>query len=405
LKIEGVTGLGNLARVREPLTGSILALLVLLQFGCGGASGGAPPRGSGGTSPAPAASAAAGARIGLAHVATLSSPTAMAIRNGDSSLYFIEQGGRVRRLRDGQLQSQAALDISEMVRSGGELGLLGIAFSPDGGYVYLDYTDTNSDTRIVEYTMRGGEVDRASRRELLFVKQPYPNHKGGQLAFGPDGDLYIGLGDGGSQGDPHDNGQSLRALLGKILRISPRPSGGKPYGIPADNPFVGRTDALPEIWAYGLRNPWRFSFDSATGDLWIADVGQDKWEEIDHQPAGSRGGQNYGWNRLEGTHPYHGQAPANAVPPVVEYSHDGGACSVTGGYVYRRSAIATLSGSYVYGDYCAGWIDALPVGGGSVGQPRQLGLHVSQLSSFGVDQAGALYALSLDGPVYRLVPA
>ena len=247
-------------------------------------------------------------------------------------------------------------------------------------------------------------MDQSSRRELLFVKQPYPNHNGGQLAFGPDGDLYIGLGDGGSEGDPHDNGQSLRTLLGKILRISPRPAGGKPYGIPPGNPFAGRGDAQPEIWAYGLRNPWRFSFDPATGDLWIADVGQDSWEEIDRQPGGSSGGQNYGWNRLEGTHPYHGQPPSGTVPPVVEYSHDGGACSVTGGYVYRGSALPELRGSYLYGDYCAGWLAAVATSGDSVSQPRQLGVRVPQLSSFGVDQAGAIYALSLDGPIYRLVP-
>jgi glucose/arabinose dehydrogenase len=391
--------------VRRLVAGSITGVMVLLQLACGQAGGaGTPPGRAVTANPSPASTDLAGAHLRLSEVATASSPTGMAVRNGDSAIYFIEQGGRVRRFHDGQLDGQPVLDISQMLKSGGEQGLLGIAFSPDGGYMYLDYTDTDGNTRIVEYAVRGG-VDQSSRRELLFVKQPYSNHNGGQLAFGPDGDLYIGLGDGGSEGDPHDNGQSLRTLLGKILRISPRPAGGKPYGIPPGNPFAGRSEALPEIWAYGLRNPWRFSFDSATGDLWIGDVGQDSWEEIDRQPAGGGGGQNYGWNRLEGTHPYHGQAPSGAVPPVVEYSHDGGACSVTGGYVYRGSTLPELRGSYLYGDYCAGWLAAVATSGDNVSQPRQLGVRVPQLSSFGVDQAGAIYALSLDGPIYRLVPA
>jgi glucose/arabinose dehydrogenase len=377
---------------------SVALLAGCSQSGSAGSTTGAPtPSGS------PAAGDLAGARVALTQVAKLDSPTGMAVRQGDPALYFIEQPGRVRRLHGEQMEAQPALDISHMVRSGGEQGLLGIAFSPDGAYMYLDFTDTNGDTHVIEYAMRSNNIDSSTRRGVLFVKQPYPNHNGGQLAFGPDGYLYIGLGDGGSAGDPQGNGQSLRTLLGKILRISPRPSSGKPYGIPQDNPFVGRSDALPEIAAYGLRNPWRFSFDSATGDLWIGDVGQNDWEEVDHQRAGSHGGQNYGWNRLEATHPYKGQRLANAVPPVVEYSHDGGNCSITGGYVYRGSALPALRGAYLYGDYCGGWIAAVAVDGDSMSQPKQLGLHVSQLSSFGVDQSGAIYAMSLDGPIYRLV--
>ncbi|HZC99276.1 MAG TPA: PQQ-dependent sugar dehydrogenase [Actinomycetes bacterium] len=344
------------------------------------------------------------ARVRLDLVARLSSPVGMAVRKGDPALYVIEQSGRLRALRDGKLDPTPVLDVSSLVASGGERGLLGIAFSPDGRYLYLDYTDVDGNTHVAEFAMRGARPDQASRRNLLTVQQPFSNHNGGQLAFGPDGHLYIALGDGGSAGDPSGNGQSLDALLGKILRISPRPSGGRPYGIPPDNPFVGRSGARPEIWDYGLRNPWRFSFDPATGDLWIADVGQGAWEEIDREPAG-RGGRNYGWNRLEGSHRYQGDAPSGAVAPVIEYSHQGGACTVIGGSVYRGKAIPDLVGAYLYGDYCAGWIRAAPVSDGRVGDSRDLGINVRSLTSFGVDQRGELYALSQAGGVYRIVPA
>jgi glucose/arabinose dehydrogenase len=374
------------------------ALAAALLAGC---AGGAPSQPAARpASPGPSAPAAGGG-VRLVEVARFSSPVAMATRQGDPALYVVEQVGHVRRVVDGRLDAQPALDITRLVRSGGEQGLLGIAFPADGRHVYLDYTDSNGDTRIVEYAMSGTGIDAGSRRELLFIKQPYANHNGGQLAFGRDGDLYIGMGDGGSAGDPLENGQSLQSLLGKILRISPAAAGGRPYGIPSDNPFVSRQGARPEIWAYGLRNPWRFSFDPATGDLWIADVGQNAWEEIDRQPGGSAGGRNYGWNRLEGTHPYKGSAPPGAVPPVIEYGHDGGACTVIGGSVYRGSAVPSLQGSYVYGDYCAGWIAAAPVRSGSVGESRRLEVSVPNLSSFGVDQAGELYAMSTNGPLYR----
>jgi glucose/arabinose dehydrogenase len=343
-------------------------------------------------------------RVRLSQVASLTSPVGMTTRKGDPAVYLIEQRGTVRALRNGKLDPTPLLDVSTLTRAGGERGLLGIAFSPDGRYLYLDYTDTNGDTHVAEFAMRGGRPDGASRRNVLTVAQPYPNHNGGQLAFGPDGYLYIALGDGGSAGDPHGYGQSLGTLLGKILRISPRPSGGRPYGIPPDNPFVRRAGARPEIWDYGLRNPWRFSFDAATGDLWIGDVGQDTWEEIDHEPA-RRGGRNYGWNRLEGSHPYQGEAPSGAVAPVLEYSHQDGGCTVIGGFVYRGKAIPDLAGAYLYGDYCGGWVRAAPVGDGSVGDSRDLGLRLRALTSFGVDQRGEPYALSQAGPVYRIVGA
>ncbi len=349
----------------------------------------------------PATGDLAKARVRLQEVTRLDAPVGMALRRGDSGIYLIEQTGRVRVLRGGRTDPKPVLDLSSQIRSGGEQGLLGIAFSPDGRYLYLDYTDTNGDTHIAEFAMRGDRPDPGSQRNVLTVDQPFANHNGGQLAFGPDRHLYIALGDGGSAGDPNGNGQSLDTLLGKILRIDPRPSGGQPYGVPRDNPFVDRAGARPEIWDYGLRNPWRFSFDPATRDLWIADVGQGDWEEVDHEPAG-RGGRNYGWNRLEGSHRFSGSPPAGAVGPVVEYDHSGGACTVIGGSVYRGGAIPDLRGAYLYGDYCLGWVKAVSAGD-RVGQPRDLGVNVASLTSFGTDQRGELYALSGAGPVYRIV--
>jgi glucose/arabinose dehydrogenase len=340
------------------------------------------------------------ARVRLQEVARLDAPVGMALRRGDSGVYFIEQTGRVRVLRDGGMDPAPVLDVSRQIKAGGEQGLLGIAFSPDGRYLYLDYTDTPGDTHVAEFAMRGNRPDPGSQRNLLTVDQPFANHNGGQLAFGPDRLLYVALGDGGGAGDPNGNGQSLGTLLGKILRIDPRPSGGRPYGIPRDNPFVDRSGARPEIWDFGLRNPWRFSFDPATRDLWIADVGQGGWEEIDHERAGL-GGRNYGWNRLEGSHRFQGSPPAGAVGPVLEYDHDGGACTVIGGSVYRGRAIPELRGAYLYGDYCLGWVKAVTAG--RVGEPRDLGIKVPSLTSFGTDRRGELLALSGGGQVFRIV--
>jgi glucose/arabinose dehydrogenase len=344
------------------------------------------------------------ARVRLVQVATLEQPVAMAVRPGDEALYLVEQVGRVRAIRDGRLDPTPVVDIADQVTAGGEQGLLGLAFSPDGAYLYLHYTDENGDHEIAELAMRGQRADPGSQRSVLHLEDPYGNHNGGQLAFGPDRRLYIAFGDGGGGGDPEGNGQDLGALLGKILRIDPRPGGGRPYRVPGDNPFVDRDGARPEIWDYGLRNPWRFSFDPATGDLWIGDVGQNAWEEINHEPAGS-GGRNYGWNRREGRHAFNGgERPDGAVDPVIEYGREGGACTVIGGYVYRGQRIRGLRGAYLYGDYCAGWVRAARVPGGRVAEQRDLGLDVPGLSSFGVDQSGELYALSLGGEVYRIAP-
>jgi glucose/arabinose dehydrogenase len=296
------------------------------------------------------------------------------------------------------------LDLSGEVSRGGEQGLLGVAFSPDGNLLYVNFTDASGNTNVVEFAMRGGRAVPSSRRLVLFVHQPFANHNGGDLAFGPDGYLYIGLGDGGSEGDPLDNGQRLDTLLGKMLRIDPHPSGRQAYTVPSSNPFVGRAGVRPEIWAYGLRNPWRYSFDRQTGDLWIGDVGQNTWEEIDVQPAGSKGGQNYGWNRMEGNHSFRGSAPSNAVGPVLEYNHSGGGCAVVGDYVYRGSAIPALRGAYLFGDDCLAPIVAVVRAGGRIVQRRTLPIAVSSLSSFGEDRNGELYALSLGGAVYKIVP-
>lgn len=334
-----------------------------------------------------------------------SEPIALAVRAGDQALYVAEKGGLVKAFRDGAVDRTLVLDLSGQVSGGGEQGLLGLAFSAGGDHLYVDYTDSSGDTRVAEYAFTGGRADPGTRRQLLAVDQPFANHNGGQLVSGPDGFLYIGLGDGGSGGDPQGNGQRLDTLLGKILRIDPRPDGSSPYTIPPGNPFVARAGARPEIWAYGLRNPWRFTFDRETDAMWIGDVGQNAYEEVNAVEASAGGGQNYGWNRLEGTHKYAGDPPAGAVAPVHEYSHGDENCSVTGGYVYRGAAMAGLRGSYVFSDYCKGDLLAL-VPTGASGQLRSvaLGITLDAVVSFGEDASGEVYVLSLSSGVHRLEP-
>jgi glucose/arabinose dehydrogenase len=342
-------------------------------------------------------------RIRLEQVATLEQPLAMAVRERDSALYVAQKTGKVVAIRAARTVDRVpVLDLSDEVSLGGEQGLLGLAFAPGGGELYVNYTDTNGDTHVTGFAMRGDRADPATRRDILVVEQPYSNHNGGNLVFGPDGFLYVGLGDGGSGGDPHGNGQSLSTLLGKMLRIDPQLSGEAPFRIPADNPFVGRADARPAIWAYGLRNPWRYSFDRLTGDLWIGDVGQTEWEEVDVQLAGSSGGENYGWNILEGSHPFFGDELPDGVTPIYEYSHAEGGCTVIGGYVYRGESIPALDGAYLFGDLCIGEIEALRVESGRVTGYAPLGPVVENLSSFGEDADGELYAMSLSGGVYRI---
>jgi glucose/arabinose dehydrogenase len=393
-----------------------IAVAILLAPACGGGGSTAassppsPAQSSSPTTASPPQTPTASPKplpLGSIHlrlrkVATMEVPIAMAVRPGDPAVYVAEKTGRVFALRGAAVGRTPVLDVSVRLSLGSEQGLLGIAFGPDGRHLYADYTDTGGNTHVTQWTFSGGKAQPNTERGILFVRQPYANHNGGQIAFGPDGDLYVALGDGGSEGDPQGNGQNLGTLLGKILRIRPTPGGPKPYVIPNDNPFVRRPGARPEIWAYGLRNPWRFTFDRQTGDLWIGDVGQSAWEEIDVQPEGARGGRNYGWNRTEGDHPYLGAEPANWTRPVFEYSHASGGCAIIGGYVYRGSAIPGLWGAYLFSDNCLGGIAALRLRQGRLASERGMGVKVSSPSSFGQDANGELYLLSLSGPVYRV---
>ena len=317
-----------------------------------------------------------------------------AVPDGGGRLWVVEQAGRIRVARNGALAAAPVLDITSRVSCCGERGLLSVAFPPGFAakrYFYVNYTNRAGNTVIARYRLTADDVaDPASETVVLGVDQPFPNHNGGQLAFGPDGFLYIGMGDGGSGGDPLGNGQGLGTLLGKILRIDVE-SGTQPYAVPPSNPLVGRAGARGEIWAYGLRNPWRFSFDRATRDLYIADVGQNQWEEVNFQPAASRGGENYGWNIMEGAHCF-GSAGCNQqglVLPVAEYEHSQG-CSVTGGFVYRGQRYPALGGIYFYADYCSGRIWGLRRAG--AGWESQVLLETNlSISSFGEDEAGEIY--------------
>ena len=339
----------------------------------------------------------------------LTRPTDLAeIPDGSDLLVVVEQIGTIRVMKKtGELMPEPFIDLTDRVGTNGtERGLLGIGFHPkyaDNGYFYVNYTDRGGNTVVARFTGKPGATgaDPASEKILLQVKQPYPNHNGGGVVFGPDGYLYLSLGDGGSGGDPQNRAQSLSTLLGKILRIDV--DHGDPYTIPADNPFANG-GGLPEIWAYGLRNPWRFSFDKATGDLYIADVGQNLYEEINFVPAGSPDGLNFGWNYREGLHAYKDSVPAGAnfVDPVWEYSHDQG-CSITGGFVYRGQAAPQLQGTYVYSDYCSGRIWGLTRGADGKWTNQVLTEMGASISAFGQDLAGDLYVLEhSEGRVMRL---
>jgi glucose/arabinose dehydrogenase len=344
------------------------------------------------------------AAVGLALqpvVSGLDGPVALAWRAHDPRMYIAEQTGRVRIVNaDGTVAAQPVLTVA--VSHGNEQGLLGLTFSPDGTKLYASYTDPNGDTNIVEYHMRGDVADPSTRRVVLFQKQPAPNHNGGDIVFGPDGMLYIGLGDGGFENDPNHIGQNRSTLLSKILRINPNPSGSAAYTVPADNPFVGQAGTRPETWMWGLRNPWRFSFDRATGDVWIGDVGQDRYEEIDYAKAGESG-INWGWSKREGFHPFNGGSATGTRDPILETRHTDGNCAIVGGYVYRGTAIPALSGVYLFGDNCRSAITGVVARNGRVVQQRDMGIDVEQLTSFGQDPNGELYVVSREGTVSRIV--
>ena len=378
-----------------------------------------------GSAPAPAATGELPAEPGpwneleltLEPIGSFTQPIALTSRPGSNHLWLAERDGRVRlieRTVDTEAgterfvqTTQVVVDITDQVSADGEGGLLGIAFSADGELLYLHYTDTEFDSVVSEMPMGEATADRTAERVLLRVPQPFSNHNGGDLHLGPDGLLYTGLGDGGSGDDPLDSGQDTSTVLGAILRIDPRPSGGAPYTIPGDNPFAGGGGAA-EIWAWGLRNPWRFSFDQATGDLWIGDVGQGRIEEIDFvaNPGDGSPGRaaNFGWNRMEGDEPFSGETPPDHVGPIHTYDHADNRCSVTGGYVYRGPLTPSLSGVYLFADYCSNEIFGLErLADGSVVVERlQLGRAPTNVISFGQGPDGEVYVLEQGGAVSRL---
>ena len=388
--------------------GACLALASLGLAACssgedtGGDTGGAPTSATDGgdgssTSQDTGGSSAATPTVEATIAATLDQPTDLVPRPGDDHLWVAERAGKVRRLavsdegRTLSPEGEPVLDLTGQTTTDSERGLLGIAFSESGDTVFVSYTDPLGDTRLVSYAIEDDVVDVDSRTVLLAVEQPYSNHNGGHVLLGPDGKLWFGLGDGGSGDDPQNRAQDPDTPLGKLLRLDPE--GGD-----------------PEIVISGIRNPWRFSFDT-DGSLWIGDVGQNQWEEVDHLPADEIQGANLGWSALEGTHENsnvdpEGRTGDNPVPPVFEYSHDGGNCSITGGFVYRGTAIASLQGAYLFADYCAGRLRALRLDDdGKLAQEYDLGIDVSAPVSFGADAEGEPYVLSGDGTIVRLVDA
>jgi glucose/arabinose dehydrogenase len=377
-------------------------LITAVMIGCGGSDGATE-----GTVPPPPASG--NGTFGLADIASgLSRPVYLTAAPGDARLFVVEKVGRIRIIKNGSLVATPFLDITSKVNSSGnEQGLLSVAFHPSyatNGFLYVNYTDASGDTRIERYTVSSNPdvANAASAKLVLGVDQPFANHNGGLNLFGPDGMLYIGLGDGGSAGDPQGNGQNKNALLGKLLRIDV--DHGDPYTIPSTNPFVNG-GGRGEVWAYGLRNPWRFSFDKTGNVLFIADVGQNAFEEV-NAVAANRAGVNYGWNIMEAASCYNASScnKTGLEQPVVSYNRDGGTCSVIGGMVYRGSAVPQLAGHFVYADYCAGWIKSFTWTNNALANPTewQTSAH-GNITSFGQDASGEMYILSENGHVYKIV--
>jgi glucose/arabinose dehydrogenase len=377
-------------------------ILALAASGCGSQFDNETPDPPSGTEP-----------VALQLVASgLSFPLYLTAPDDDARLFIVEKGGTIRIVKAGSLLPSPFLDISGQVSTGREQGLLGLAFHPQyatNGRFIVHYTDPAGDTRVSGFRVSPDPdvVDPASEVPILAEDQPFANHNGGQVLFGPDGYLYIMLGDGGSSDDPGGRGQSLADLLGSILRVEPLDGGG--YAVPPDNPFVSTAGARPEIWSYGLRNPWRADFDPATGDLYIADVGQSQWEEVDVSPsaAGAGRGLNFGWSVMEGPECRGGSScDQDAFElPVLSYNHDDG-CSITGGFVYRGAAIPALQGHYFYSDYCRGWVRSLRFEDGSAADQFQWPALApgGGVPSFGRDAAGELYVMSTDGAVFKIVP-
>jgi glucose/arabinose dehydrogenase len=354
--------------------------------------------------------AAAGVRLAL--LGRFDQPTYVTAPPGDRRRRFVvERAGRIRVVRDGRRLRRPFLSIPGRVQTGGESGMLSMAFAPDyarSRRYFVYYTDNAGAIVVAQYRSRPGNRDRTqrgSRRLVIRQRHPRFNHKGGQVQFGPDGMLYMGFGDGGGGGDPDRNAQNLGRLLGKLLRVDPLPNGG--YRVPASNPFAGRAGARGEIYAYGLRNPYRFSFDRARGHLTVGDVGQDAVEEVDYvpSPGGGRapgGGYNFGWSVFEGRSRYRSGSAPGHVPPVIARGHSQGSCSITGGYVIRDRSLGSMFGKYVYGDLCDSRLRVARLRQGRARGDRRLGVRVGSLVSFGEDARGRVYAVSLNGAVYRL---
>lgn len=357
----------------------------------------------GGTADVPAASDDPQAELDLTvpvrltEVAQMAAPIAGAV-HPNGALFIAERGGRVHVFATGS--TDLVLDIADVTSTGSERGLLGVAFSADGDVFYVSYTDLAGDSVLAAYDVRDNQVVSETRRTVLRVSQPYGNHNGGDVQIGPDGFVYWALGDGGGGGDPLGSAQNVGTLLGTIIRIDPQSD--MPYAVPADNPFVATPGALPEIFAYGLRNPWRFSFDRDTGDMWIADVGQSAREEVNRVASGASG-MNFGWNLMEGTLPFAGSEPADHHPPVFEYDTSRQRCAITGGFVYRGTAIPELFGAYIFSDSCDGDLRAISVDDdGRVVDEANLGVNGGTVVSFVQDADGELYVLDLSGRVLRL---
>jgi glucose/arabinose dehydrogenase len=387
----------------------LLAAQAALIAGCGDDDGGSatePERTQPETTPTQAQQPS-GRGVALEKIGEFDQPDYVAQPPGSTDLYVVERPGRIRIVREDRTLDEPALDIADQVSdSGEEQGLLSVAFPPDfqgSRLLYVYFTGNDQDQHVVEYRASDdGIAEEGSARELLRMEDFASNHNGGLLLFGPDGSLYIGTGDGGLAGDPERNGQDLGSLLGKILRIDPRQAGSRPYtplGV-----FGERPGARPEVCNYGLRNPWRFSFDRETAALVIGDVGQDAFEEVDYVPAERTCGNNFGWSAFEGDERFNSdQSAQGAVAPILTYPLDGG-CSVTGGYVVRDPSLPSMAGRYVYGDFCESELRSFRPSARRAVDDKPVGLEVPGLSSFGEDNEGHVYAVSLEGPVYRLVP-
>ena len=342
----------------------------------------------------------------LTQLGTFPQPVEVAWRPTDGLTYVVEQDGQVVIMTNSQ-PGAVALDMTDLTSADGERGLLGLAINAEGTLAYVDYTNNDGNTRIDEYAVGAdGIFDPATRREVLGFDQPYPNHNGGDIDFGPDHMLYISAGDGGSGGDPDRRALNLGEWLGKLLRIDPHPSGDAGYTVPPDNPFVGVEGARPEIWAYGLRNPWRISFDRSTGDLWIADVGQGQWEEVDVGWAADGGGRglNFGWSAMEGNHRFNDDQSADGVtPPIHEYEHVGQDCSISGSALYRGTAIPALVGWFVFADYCSGQVRALQIADRA--QVKQVGLaKTGSVTAISEGPDGELFVLTSSGQIFAITP-